>query len=174
MTELIVKPDASLWYVLHTKSRSEKVVNDILQKKSIESFLPTAHVRSKRKDRRVMLDLPLFPGYVFVRTSLYTDSYLSILKTPGAVRLIGNKDGPVAVAPPIVESLKIMVNSGESILTGMEYMEGEKILVVNGPFTGVTGVFSMYKGVGRVMVYIDILGQSASVEVNEEDIGRLE
>lgn len=174
MTDLIVKPDPALWYVLHTKSRSEKVVNDILQKKSIEAFLPTAHVRSKRKDRRVMLDLPLFPGYIFVRTNLYTEGYLSILKTPGAVRLIGNKDGPVPVGQPIIESLRIMVNSGESILTGLEFRRGEKIIVVNGPFTGVTGVFFTYKGQGRVVVHIDILGQSASVEVDEDDVKRVE
>ncbi len=174
MSDLIVKPDPLLWYVLHTKSRCEKVVNDILQKKSLDVFLPLVHVRSKRKDRKAMVDLPLFPGYVFVRTQLYSERYLSVLKTPGAVKLIGNKDGPVPVHASIIESLQIMVQSGESVLTGFEFQKGEKVIVKNGPFTGVTGVFSMYKGVGRVIVYIDILGQSASVEVDEADIERLE
>ncbi len=174
MNNVIVKPDMALWYVLHTKSRSEKVVNDILMKKSQEVFLPTAHVRSKRKDRKVMLDLPLFPGYVFVRTNLYSENYLSILKTPGAVKLIVNKEGPVAVDTSIIESLRIMVKSGESILTGFQFEKGEKIMVMKGPFAGVSGIFSMYKGIGRVIVFIDILGQSASVEVDEEDIKRIE
>lgn len=174
MNDLILKPDSTLWYVLHTKSRCEKVVNEILLKKSLEVFLPTAQVKSARKDRKVMLDLPLFPGYVFVRTNLYSDNYLSILKTPGAVKLIGNKDGPVAVDAPIIESLRIMVTSGQSVLTGFQFEKGEKVIVMHGPFTGVTGVFSTYKGIGRVIVFIDILGQSASVEVDEEDIKRLE
>lgn len=162
-----------LWYVLHTKSRAEKVVHDLLTKKAIESFLPTALVRSKRKDRRVMLDLPLFPGYVFVKTDLYAEHYLSILKTPGAVKLIGNKSGPIAVADSIVESLQIMVHSGESIVTGNQFVTGERVKVIRGPFTDVTGIFSDYKGKGRVIVFIDLLGQSASVEVDEEDIERI-
>ncbi|MBU1168153.1 MAG: UpxY family transcription antiterminator [Proteobacteria bacterium] len=162
-----------LWYVLHTKSRSEKVVNEILVKKTIEVFLPTIIVPSKRKDRRVMLDLPLFPGYVFVKTDLKSDEYLSILKTPGAVKLIGNKDGPVAVGAPIIESLQIMVRAGENIVTGPQFTKGEKVIVIRGPFTGVTGIFSTYKGIGRVVVFIDILGQAASVEVDEDDIERI-
>lgn len=169
----IIRELPDLWYVLHTKSRAEKVVHDILVKKSIESFLPTATVRSKRRDRKVMLDLPLFPGYVFVKTDLYAERYLSILKTPGAVKLIGNKSGPVPVGDSIVESLQIMVQTGESILTGLQFQHGDPIRVIRGPFSGVTGVFSTHKGHGRVIVYIDLLGQSASVEVDEEDIERI-
>lgn len=162
-----------LWYVLHTKSRAEKVVNEILVKKSIEVFLPSVNVRSKRKDRKVMLNLPLFPGYLFVKSDLQAHEHLSILKTPGAVKLIGNKEGPVPVETSVVESLKIMVSTGESILTGTQFRKGERVMVIRGPFTGVTGIFSKYRGEGRVIVFIDILGQSASVEVDEEDIERL-
>ncbi|MEX1330527.1 MAG: transcription termination/antitermination NusG family protein, partial [Desulfobacterales bacterium] len=48
-----------LWYVLHTKSRHESVVNDLLLKKSIEAFLPKITVRSKRRDRKVTIRVPL-------------------------------------------------------------------------------------------------------------------
>lgn len=161
------------WYVLHTKSRAEKVVFDQLSKKSIDTFLPTARVLSKRKDRRVMLDLPLFPGYLFVKTDLEVRHYLSILKTPGAVKLIGNKEGPVPVQDVIVESLQIMVSTGESILTGLQFQKGDMVKVIRGPFEGVTGTFSRYHGVGRVIVFIDLLGQSASVEVDEDDIEQI-
>jgi transcription termination/antitermination protein NusG len=44
------------------------------------------------------------------------------------------------------------------------------VVVVRGPFTGVTGIFVRYKGNNRVVVNIDALGQSAGVEVNEEDV----
>ena len=40
------------WYVLHTKSRFENVVNEGLIKKSFEVFLPKIKVRSRRRDRR--------------------------------------------------------------------------------------------------------------------------
>ena len=83
-----------LWYVLHTKSRHEKVVNDLLLKKSVEAYLPIVTVRSKRRDRKAMIRVPLFPGYLFVKTDLHPKSHLEVVKTAGAVRLIGTKLQP--------------------------------------------------------------------------------
>jgi hypothetical protein len=52
------------WYVLHTRSRFENVVHDGLYKKSMEVFLPKIKVPSRRRDRKLMLKVPLFPGYL--------------------------------------------------------------------------------------------------------------
>ncbi len=63
------------WYVLHTKSRHEAVVHDLLCRKSIDAFLPRIKVRSTRRDRKLMIHLPLFPGYVFVKTGLHPHTH---------------------------------------------------------------------------------------------------
>ena len=159
-----------LWYVLHTKSRHEKVVNDGLLKKSIEVYLPLVTVRSRRRDRRVMIRIPLFPGYIFVRTDLHPNSHLEVVKTAGAVRLIGNKQGPVPVPDETVNSLQIMVESNHPVTTGHQLKSGDHVMVVYGPFAGVVGTFVRYGSKGRVIVNIEALGQYAGVEVNEEDI----
>ena len=159
-----------LWYVLHTKSRFENVVNDGLGKKSIEVFLPKITVRSKRRDRKAMIRIPLFPGYLFVKTDLSPNEHIEILKTAGAVRLIGSKNRPVPVPVDTVESLQIMVQTNHPVSTGTRFIKGNKVLVVSGPFAGVTGTFVRYKGKGRVVVIIEALGQYAGVEVDEEDV----
>ena len=159
-----------LWYVLHTKSRFENVVNDGLGKKSIEVFLPKVTVRSKRRDRKVMIRVPLFPGYLFVRTDLAPASHLEIVKTAGAVRLIGSKLGPVPVPDETIDSLKIMVSGDHHVTTGHSLQKGDRVLVLRGPFAGVTGTFVRYGGKGRVIVNIEALGQYAGVEVSEDDI----
>ena len=159
-----------LWYVLHTKSRHEKVVNDGLLKKSIEVYLPLVTVRSKRRDRKVMIRVPLFPGYIFVRTDLHPNSHLEVVKTAGAVRLIGNKQGPVPVPDETVNSLQIMVESNHLVTTGNRLKSGDRVMVVYGPFAGVVGTFVRHGSKGRVIVNIEALGQYAGVEVNEEDI----
>jgi transcription termination/antitermination protein NusG len=158
------------WYVLHTKSRFETVVADGLARKSVEAFLPKISVRSKRRDRKVVLRVPLFPGYVFVKTDLNPNHHLEIVKTAGAVRLIGNQTSPVAVPEENITSLKIMVTADEPIVTGSRFTRGDRVMVVNGPFRGVTGLFSSYKGRERVMVEIEALCQYAAVEVDLEDI----
>jgi transcription elongation factor/antiterminator RfaH len=158
------------WYVLHTKSRHENVVSEGLSKKAIEVFLPRVKVRSKRRDRKLMIQIPLFPGYLFLRTDLHPHSHLEIVKTAGAVRLIGTHQGPVPVPDEAIASLKIMVASGMPIATGRRLQPGDRVLVVNGPFSGVTGTFMRYRGQDRVVVNIEALGQFAGVDVREEDI----
>lgn len=158
------------WYVLHTRSRFERVVHEGLSKKTHEVFLPQVRVRSRRRDRRIILDVPLFPGYVFIRSNLHPHHHLDILKTVGAVRLIGNKEVPVPVPDETVASLKIMVARDTRIDTGNRLRKGDRVMVVKGPFTGVVGTFARYRGIGRVVVHIEALGQYASVEVAEEDI----
>jgi len=158
------------WYALQTKGRFENVVSESLLRKSIEVFYPKVNVRSKRKDRKKMIQVSLFPGYVFVKTNLDPREHLEIVKTTGAVRLVGTADGPVPIPSENVESLKIMVAGGKEIITGTQFEKGDRIIVADGPFAGMTGIFDRYRGQGRVLVYISALGQFAGVEVDEDNI----
>lgn len=158
------------WYALHTKSRFENKVDTLLKKKSIEVFLPIVRIKSKRRDRNVMINKPLFPGYLFVKTDLKPDNHLNIVKTHGVVELVGNNDGPVEISANDIESLKIMIKGKDEITTGTNLKKGDKVIVVNGPFTGVSGIFERYKGKERVIVNFDVLGQFAAINVNKKDI----
>lgn len=161
------------WYALHTKSRFENVVNEGLVKKTLDVFLPKITVKSRRRDRHKMIRVPLFPGYIFVRTDLNPYEHVEILKTTGAVRLIGNTHGPVPIADATIESLKIMVSTDEEVITGTRFREGDRVVVVRGPFAGVMGIFSSYRGDGRVIVNIEALGQFAAVNVDADDVEKL-
>jgi len=167
MNQDILKPE---WYVIHTRSRFENVVSDGLLKKSFEVFLPKVLIPSKRRDRKQMIRVPVFPGYLFVKTDLSVHEHLSIVKTIGTVRLVGTKSGPVSVPDETIASLKIMVESDSPIITGKRLTKGARVMVVKGPFTGVMGSFSNYRGKGRVTINVEALGQAASVDVNEDDI----
>ncbi len=160
------------WYVLHTKSRAESVVHEQLLKKRIEVFLPRIIVPSRRKDRKKMIRMPLFPGYLFVHSDLHPHHHLEIVKTVGAVKLIGDKHGPVNVPDETIASLQIMVASEQPITTGTFFTKGDRVMVVNGPFSGVIGSFERYQGQDRIIVFIEALGQFAAVEINAEDVER--
>ncbi|HIJ55177.1 MAG TPA: UpxY family transcription antiterminator [Deltaproteobacteria bacterium] len=161
------------WYALHTKSRFENVVSDGLLKKSMDAFLPKIMVKSRRRDRKLMIRVPLFPGYIFVKTDLNPVEHIEILKTVGAVRLVGNKDGPISISDAAIESLRIMIATENPIATGARFKKGDRVMVVYGPFAGVTGIFARYRGKGRVIVNIEALGQYAGVDVSEDDVERL-
>lgn len=161
------------WYALHTKSRAESVVHEGLCKKSVEVFLPKITVPSKRKDRKKLIRVPLFPGYLFVKSDLNPMHHLEIVKTAGAVKLLGGQQGPVAVPDETIESLRIMVASERPVSTGYQFNRGDRVIVVNGPFAGVVGVFERYGAMGRIVVFIDALGQFAAVEVAVDDVEKM-
>jgi transcription antitermination factor NusG len=77
------------------------------------------------------------------------------------------------VADEVINSLRIMVVNASHIAIGKRLKKGDPVCVVNGPFSGIRGFFSRYRGKNRVIVQIDALGQFAAVEVNESDIERL-
>src|SRR5208282_1182887 len=77
----------ALWYAAYTSANHEKRVARHLESRSVECFLPVYESVRQWKDRRVPLELPLFPGYVFVRLALR--DRLQVLQIPGVARLVG-------------------------------------------------------------------------------------
>ncbi|MFH1077606.1 MAG: UpxY family transcription antiterminator [Pseudomonadota bacterium] len=162
------------WYVLHTKSRFEEVVSEGLSKKTLDAFLPKIATLSKRRDRRQVIRVPLFPGYVFVKSDLNPEERLKIIKTIGVVRIVGNNDGPIPVSGDVINSLQIMTAGDSNVyVESARLHKGDKVIVVSGPFTGIVGIFVRYQGIGRVVVTVDLLGQSAAVEVDESLVERI-
>jgi len=170
MDETHIQP---AWYVVHTRSRFEKLVFEGFRRKSLEAFFPKITVMSKRRDRRKRIQVPLFPGYVFIRSNLNPHERLEIVKTAGVVRLVGSKAGPIPVPDEAIHSLQIMVTGDNSVETGTQFKRGNRVMVVEGPFIGVIGTFVRYRGFKRLVVNIEALGQYAAVSVPEEHVERL-
>lgn len=163
------------WFALLTRSNFEFTVLDAVRKKKIEVFLPQMKKPSRRKDRKLMIDTPLFPGYLFVKTSLDPAHQLNILKTMGAVRLIGSTAGPVPVPESQITSLKILTSTSQDLITGsiVQLKKGDPVMILRGPMAGVTGEFTRHKGKGRVIIKIEVLGQYAGVEVEEDNLEKI-
>ena len=86
------------------------------------------------------------------------------------MRLIGTKQGPVPVPDDTIASLEIMISTELPVATGSRLQKGDRVMVISGPFAGVTGTFVRYRGKRRVVVNIEALGQYAGVEVDDSDV----
>src|SRR5260370_21336668 len=75
------------WYAAYTCANHEKRVRDQMEQRSVESFLPVYQTVRRWKDRRMQLQMPLFPGYVFV--PMAPGDRLRVLQVPSVVRLVG-------------------------------------------------------------------------------------
>ncbi|OGR11321.1 MAG: transcriptional antiterminator [Desulfobacterales bacterium RIFOXYA12_FULL_46_15] len=163
------------WFALLTKSNFERTVYNSILKKKIPAFLPQTRRKSIRKDRNLMVEYPLFPGYIFVQSTFHAADQLNILKTTGAVRLLGNQTSPVAVPDFQIESLKILTGSNMDLVTGLNISmkKGDPVMIIEGPLAGIRGDFIRYKGKSRVIIKIDLLGQYAGTEIEEDKIEKL-
>src|SRR4030095_2840368 len=59
--------DAAFWFAVWTRNQYEPRVSEQLRRKHFEVFLPVVRVPSRRRDKRVVLEQPLFPGYLCLR-----------------------------------------------------------------------------------------------------------
>ena len=75
------------WYAVYTCANHEKRVADQFVQRSVEHFLPTFETIRRWKDRKMRIQQPLFPGYIFVR--LLLRDRLRVLQVPSVVRLVG-------------------------------------------------------------------------------------
>ncbi|MDY0040575.1 MAG: UpxY family transcription antiterminator [Desulforhabdus sp.] len=163
------------WFALYVQVNHEKEVAKRLQQKSINNFLPLMECWSKRKDRRKKIHIPLFPGYVFVHTVLDNYTNVNILKTPGALTVLRNSEGPLPIPDYQIENLQTMLESRQALSIHQYLQQGDWVRVVRGHLTGCIGILVRQNPKkGRLVVSIDIIQKSVGVELDMEDVEPLE
>jgi len=163
--------DVLNWYALYVKSRQEFVTRDELRRKGIDAYLPSVKRMSQWQDRKKCIEFALFPGYLFVFLRAHQEAFLSVLKTRGAVNLLSLQPGtPTAVPSEEIESLKLLVGSGQNLDIYPSLQRGARVRVTNGPLKGAEGTIENRGEHYVFLVNIDILGRSVAVRICADDI----
>jgi transcription antitermination factor NusG len=165
---LPVKYREPRWYAVYTRARHEKCVAEQCERKTIETFLPLYGSVRRWKDRRVRLDLPLFPGYIFVRTPL--EERLKILEIPSVVRLVGFNGLPTALPDSEIEALRNVLLRQLRAEPHPYLAVGQRVRIVRGPMEGIAGILIRKKGKLRVVLSVNLIMRSAAVEVDSTDV----
>ena len=158
------------WYAVHTRSRHEKQVDLFLSERGVETFLPLVHTLSRRRDRKKYVDIPLFPGYLFVFTEkerlLFDVKY-----TRGVTRIIGTDlDAPTPIPDKQIQDIKAIMET-EVQLDPFPYLKkGRMVRVKSGPLKGLEGILVERKGHYKLVIQIDLLQKGAAAEVYISDI----
>jgi transcription antitermination factor NusG len=152
------------WYVLYLRSRYEKRVHEELEKRGIESFLPLVMEVRQWSDRKKKVDMPLFPGYDFVRIEL--SQKLRVLEVDGVVKFVAiGSARPEPVPDEQIESLKLVIASPKTLRKENPMKGGEVVRVKSGPLAGAQGIVVRTKGAARLVISIDSIKQAVSVEI---------
>jgi transcription antitermination factor NusG len=156
------------WYAAYTCAQHEKRVAEQLTRRSVEHFLPLYETFRRWKDRRVRLELPLFPGYVFVRLALR--DRLQVLQIPGVANLVGFSGTPTALPPEEIDALRTNLRNGVRAEPYPYLSVGRRVRVKSGPLAGMEGILARRKNGARFVVSVELIRRSIAVEIDEADL----
>lgn len=156
------------WYAAYTAAHHEKRIAEQLALRSFEQFLPVYSSVRRWKDRRVTLQFPLFPGYVFVRLALR--DRLRVLQVRGVVCFVQFGGVPAPLPEHEIETLQRGLASGVHAEPHPYVTVGRRVRVMQGPLAGLEGIVQRARGGTRVVVSLELIQRSVAVEINASDL----
>jgi transcription antitermination factor NusG len=157
------------WFAAYTSPRHEKRVAQYFNVREIEHYLPLYHPRHKwNSGSTVTLDLPLFPGYIFVHID--RSERVRVLEVPGVLTFVCGTGGkPAALPDEEIDALR----SGLSLRSAEPHpllTVGQRARIRSGALAGMEGVVVRQKGGLRVVLTVDLIMQSVAVEVDGTEL----
>src|SRR5579863_1287562 len=162
-----LKP-SKMWVAVFTIPRHEKRVEEHFKVREIESFLPLYQTKCKWKNgTKKMLQLPLFSSYIFVRID--SSGYRPVLAVPGVISIIGRSGIRLPVSDSYINFLRDGLRQGK-IEPYPSLPEGARVRIRCGVMAGMEGIVLRKKNNCRVVLTIEMIMKSITVEVEADDI----
>jgi transcription antitermination factor NusG len=152
------------WYAVKVRTNAEERIKASLATKGEELFLPTYVEARRYSDRIRKVSAPLFPGYLFCRLDI--EKRLPILQTPGVDHFVGIANVPQAIPDSEIDALKIVSSSGLATEPWPYLQAGDEVRIHFGALSGLTGLLVQTKGADRLVLSVQLLQRSISVEVD--------
>jgi transcription antitermination factor NusG len=156
------------WFAVYTRNRHEKLVNRGLEALGFETYLPLVRRLRRWSDRNKPVELPLFPGYVFVRCTETERS--RAFGARGIVRFVTAEGRAVPVPPAEIDAIREVLRSDVPFEPHPKLTSGQPVRVTAGPFRGYTGKLVRRGRRFRLLLAVSAIGQGISIEVDAADV----
>jgi transcription antitermination factor NusG len=152
------------WFALQVRARHEKNVAEMLRGKGYDPFLPLYKCRRQWSDRNKIMELPLFPGYLFCQFDVH--NRLRILTTPGVILVLGIAKTPVPIDNAEIDAVRTIVGSGLQSQPWPFLKIGTRVRIEKGSLCGLEGILMGRRGRHRLIVSVTLLQRSVAVEID--------
>ncbi|MFB3814510.1 MAG: transcription termination/antitermination protein NusG [Terriglobales bacterium] len=155
------------WFAIYTYPRHEKAVAEYLASRAVQTFLPLYAATRQWNARRVVVHLPLFPSYVFVRIS--PNERLRVLRAPGVASIVTFHGEPAIISDDEVTALRTAIRVRRS--QPHPYIRrGSRVRIRSGPLQGLEGIVVREKAQTSMIVSVDFIGRSVAIELDALDL----
>lgn len=153
------------WFAIQTWPRYEKKVADEFQKKRIDVFLPLLSSKRKWSDRQTVVQMPLFPSYVFVRIDESSNARIGVLRTNGVTGFVGVRGIGVSIPQGQIESVRSLLASDVMFQSHPHLTVGKRVRIRGGSLDGVEGTLLEKKGDLSLLVSIHLIQRALAIRV---------
>jgi transcription antitermination factor NusG len=161
------------WFAVRTRSRHEKIVASQLETSGIESFLPLCSQVRSWSDRRVIVDLPLFPGYVFVRTSRATQARVRVFQARGVIGFVGPNNQATPIPAEQIEAVRSLMQSQIECRPHPYLNVGQRVRIQNGALQGLEGILVRIASDHSLVVSVDLIHKSVAIRLEGYEVDAL-
>ena len=170
-----MKDDAiERWYAVCCKPRQEAVAEENLLRQGYRVYLPRIRMRHRRRGQWLDAVEVLFPRYIFIRLDPKRRSTAPVRSTRGVVGLVRFGGQPAVVPDAVMEALREREDAASGLHQDNRplFNAGEPIKLVDGPLSGMEGIFTQQDGDKRVIVLLELLGKANKVTVSRDWVAR--
>jgi transcription antitermination factor NusG len=158
------------WYAIQTRVRFEKKVAVQLQAKGIETFLPSMKQVHRWSDRRQVIELPLFPGYGFVRIAAVPDHRLRVLQTVGLTGFVTMNGTPIPVPEKQIEDVQLLLSNNLACRAYPFIKVGQRVRIRGGGLDGVEGMLVSENKDHSLVISIESIQRSLAIRIEGYDV----
>jgi transcription antitermination factor NusG len=158
------------WYAVWSRSRHEKMVASALTNVGVTTFLPMVTETHRWSDRRKSVNVPLFPGYVFVQIQNSLEAQLQVLKTSGVVQLVGNRQGAVPIQDKEIDDVRAVLEQRVSFSPYPFLQLGQRVRIRGGSLDGIEGILVERDSSSKLVISIELTRRSLAVSVYNFDV----
>jgi transcription antitermination factor NusG len=164
------KPETPRWYAIRTRGRCEKRVVTQLRERGFEAFLPLYSEVRRWSDRRKVLDLPLFPGYTFLRTFVTAEMRLLILRTAGVLSFVGSPGSPQAIPDREIDDVQLLLARRVPFRAHAFLNSGTRVRIRGGALDGIEGILIAKNSDCSLIVSVELIRRSIALRVQGYDV----
>ncbi len=145
------------WFAVYTRSKGEKVVKSLLDKKNIQCYLPLQTVTRRYTRKIKVLHLPLIRCYVFVKIT--KGQYIPVLETENVVKFLRFSKNLLAIPEHEINIMRRVV--GEDVELEVEpisFHKGDRVEIIGGKLTGLQGTLIENAGKKQMVIELQNVG----------------
>lgn len=162
--------DHARWYAVHTRSRHEKIVATQLENQDITTFLPLVTQIHRWSDRKKIVQMPLFPGYAFVRVVPVAEQYVRVLRVHGVSGLVGLRGQGTPIPDKQIDDIRVLLASNASYSVCPFLKVGQKVRIRGGCLDGVEGLLMARDGDRSLLISVEPMQRSLAINIQGYDV----